>query len=123
MFDFERPRDRDFIETIKTLTGMCRFVIADITNPKSSPLELQATVPDYMIPFVPILQKGESPFSVFRGLKAKYDWVLDTLVYDSTENLLRGLDKAVICPALQKSEELMSRKASELKTRDIQDYL
>jgi hypothetical protein len=123
IFDFERPTNRDFTETIATLAGMCRFVIADITNPKSSPLELQATVPDYMIPFIPIIQKGESPFSMFRDLGAKYDWVLDTLVYDSTENLLKGLDKAVIYPALQKSEELTLRKASELKIRDIQDYL
>jgi hypothetical protein len=33
-----------------TLAGMSRFVIADIANPKSAPLELQAAVPDYMIP-------------------------------------------------------------------------
>ena len=45
-FDFERPAERDFTETIKTLAGLSRFVIADITNPKSSPLDLQATVPD-----------------------------------------------------------------------------
>ena len=36
---------------------MSRFVIVDITNPKSAPLELQAIVPEYMIPFVPILDK------------------------------------------------------------------
>jgi hypothetical protein len=53
MFDFERPTQRDFSETIKTLAGLSRFIIADITNPRSSPLELQATMPDYMIPFVP----------------------------------------------------------------------
>jgi hypothetical protein len=54
VFDFERPKRRDFTETIMTLAGMSCFVIADITNPRSAPLELQATVPDYMIPFVPI---------------------------------------------------------------------
>ncbi|MBV5343671.1 pentapeptide repeat-containing protein, partial [bacterium] len=53
VFDFDRPTDKDFTETIKTLAGISYFVIADITNPKSSPLELQATVPDYQIPFVP----------------------------------------------------------------------
>src|SRR6266566_7635429 len=36
--------------------------LVGITNPKSSPLELQATVPDYMIPFVPLIQAGEQPF-------------------------------------------------------------
>ena len=45
MFDFERPSQRDFTETIRTLAGMSRFIIADITNPKSSPLELQPCRP------------------------------------------------------------------------------
>ena len=47
VFDFEKPTQRDFTETIMTLAGMSLFVIADITNPRSAPLELQATVPDY----------------------------------------------------------------------------
>ncbi|ARV59125.1 hypothetical protein BZZ01_11170 [Nostocales cyanobacterium HT-58-2] len=123
MFDFDRPKDRDFTETIVTLCGMCRFIVADITNPKSSPLELQATVPSYMIPFVPILQEGEEPFSMFRDLKNKHDWVLNTLIYDSVENLVKGFKKAIILPALEKSEELMLRKARTLTTRDIGDYL
>jgi hypothetical protein len=66
VFDFERPKGRDFTETIKTLAGMSCFVIADITNPRSAPLELQATVPDYMISFIPILQDGESAFQCSR---------------------------------------------------------
>src|ERR1700719_2798214 len=81
VFDFERPKGRDFTETIKTLAGMSCFVIADITNPRSAPLELQATVPDYMIPFVPILQEGEPAFSMFVNLQTKYDWVLNSLAY------------------------------------------
>ncbi len=59
VFDFERPTARDFTETIMTLAGMRLFIIADITNPKSSPLELQAVVPNYMVPFVPIIQEGD----------------------------------------------------------------
>jgi len=80
MLDFEKPTQRDFTETIKTLAGLSRFIIADITNPKSSPLELQATMPDYMIPFVPIIQEEEEPFAMFQDLQQKYgDWVLDVL--------------------------------------------
>jgi len=56
LFDFEKPRTRDFTETIRILAGMSLFVIADISNPRSCPLELQATIPDYMVPFVPIIQ-------------------------------------------------------------------
>ena len=69
LFDFDKPTQRDFTETVKTLAGMSRFIIADITNPKSSPLELQATVPDYMVPFVPIQHEDEEPFSMFADLQ------------------------------------------------------
>jgi uncharacterized protein YjbI with pentapeptide repeats len=124
VFDFDKPSHRDFTETILTLAGMARFVVADISNPKSSPLELQATVPNYMIPFVPILQCGEEPFSMFRDLKQKYgDWVLDILEYDSIENLRAAFEPAIITPALEKHAELMARKAQDLVRRDIRRYL
>jgi len=54
VFNFDKPGTRDFTETIRLLAGLSHFVIADITNPRSAPLELQATIPEYMIPFVPI---------------------------------------------------------------------
>src|SRR4030095_7390523 len=66
VFDFERPTDRDFTETIMTLAGLCCFIIADITKPRSAPLELQATVPSYMTPFIPIIREGEEPFAMFK---------------------------------------------------------
>ena len=123
VFDFERSKERDFTETIITLAGLSCFIIADITNPKSSPLELQATVPNYMIPFVPIIQEGEQPFSMFRDLKGKYDWVLDILVYDTPSNLIRGLERAIVKPALEMRDELLSRKVEQLRMRHIEDYL
>jgi hypothetical protein len=59
------------------------------------PLELQATMPDYMIPFVPIIHEDEKPFAMFQDLKQTYgDWVLDVLQYDSADNFLKVLDKA-----------------------------
>ena len=123
MFDFERPKRRDFTETIKTLAGLSRFIIADITNPKSSPLELQATMPDYMIPFVPIIQEGEKPFSMFRDLKQKYgEWVLDVLEYDSADGLLAVLEPAVVRPALELSEQLLYKKTEEIRKRHVKDY-
>jgi hypothetical protein len=106
-----------------TLAGMCLFIIADITNPKSSPLELQAAVPNYMVPFVPIIQEGEEPFAMFKNLQGKFDWVLDLLTYDSTLHLISGLEEAVIKPALKKHDELLAKKVAELRIRHIRDYL
>lgn len=123
VFDFERPTDRDFTETVKTLAGMSRFIIADITKPKSVPLELQATVPDYMIPMVTIIQKGEKPFAMFQDLWTKHrDWVLRPLTYDSIEQLQRVFQKAVVDPANSKLLRLRKRKAERLELRDAADY-
>jgi hypothetical protein len=123
VYDFDRPTNKDFKETIKTLAGLCYFVIADITNPKSSPLELQAAVPDYQIPFVPIIQEGESPFAMMVDLQKKYDWVLDTLSYSSIETLIKALKPAIIDPAIQKHNELSVIKAREPKIRSASDFI
>ena len=123
VFDFEQPTSRDFTETIKTLAGMAYFVIADITNPKSAPLELQGTVPDYQIPFVPIIQTGEKPFSMMVNLQSKYDWVLETRSYNSGEELIKALKKAIIDPAIEKHQELQLIKAQKQKVLPVSEFL
>jgi hypothetical protein len=122
IFDFEKPAERDFTETVKTLAGLCRFIVADITNPKSSPLELQATVPDYMVPFVPIIAEGEDAFPMFVDLQVKYPWVLDLLVYTSVKELVAVIEPAIIQPALNKHAELLARRAQTIRTRHVSEY-
>jgi hypothetical protein len=76
-----------------------------------------------MIPFVPIIQEGEEPFSMFKDLKQKYGaWVLDVLEYDSAEGLIDVMNDAVVQPALDKAYELIDRKAEDLKKRHVRDY-
>ena len=123
IFDFEGSHERDFTETVKILAGLSLFVIADMTNPKSNPLELQATVPDYMIPFVPIIQEGENPFSMFIDLQQKYDWVMPVLEYDTKENLLATIGDAIIGPAVKKHDELVEKKTESLKVHNVKDFL
>jgi hypothetical protein len=123
VFDFERPTDRDFSETVKTLAGMSRFIIADITSPQSVPLEAQATIPDYMVPFIPLIEKGERPFSMFQDLWQKHrEWVLKPLVYSSIDQLASVFDKAIIKPANDTLLALRKRKAETLIMRDAADY-
>jgi hypothetical protein len=122
IFDFERSPDRDFTETIKALASLSLFVIADITQPKSTPLELQATVPELEIPFVPIVLAGEKPFSMFNDLR-KYGWVLKPLVYDSTSQLIEGFQVAILDRAWKKRKELEKRKSEQEELLSIGQYL
>ena len=124
IFDFERSSNRDFTETIKTLAGLSLFVIVDITNPKSAPLELEAIVPDYQIPFVPIIQKGEKPFAMFRDLTGKYDWVLGPVItYSSLDKLTEGFKKGILDRAWKKQQELAQRKAAPIEMQSIDDFV
>ena len=123
IFDFERSASRDFTETIKTLAGLSMFVIADITNPSSAPLELQATVPDYQIPFIPIIQKGEKPFAMFKNLSGKYFWVFEPLAYTSMDSLRRGFKKIFIDRAFAMRKRLLRQKAKTAVVQTVEDFL
>jgi hypothetical protein len=70
-------------------------VIADVTNPKSAPLELQATVPEVMVPFRPIIEEGEKPFAMLEDL-LQYDWVFQPIYYSSLDALIGSLDEKII---------------------------
>lgn len=121
IFDFDRPTDLDLTETVKVLAGLSRFVIADITNPRSVPLELQATVPDYEVPFVTIVEKGQPVFGMFDDLPRKYNWALTLMEYRSADTLLATFERNVVAPALEKSEEVRLKKAALPARRSADD--
>jgi hypothetical protein len=114
VFDFDRPTDKDYTETVQTLAGMSMFVIADLTSPKSTPLELEATVKQFKIPYIPIIDISVDPraFSMLVDLQKSFHWVLPTIKYESKEDLLDGenLKTYIIDPAFAKREQLREAK-------------
>jgi uncharacterized protein YjbI with pentapeptide repeats len=120
VFNFDKPETKDFTETVRLLAGLSHFVIADITNPKSAPLELQATVPQIMVPFLPIIQEGEKPFAMLEDLWIKHrDWVFEPLHYSSLDALAGALDEEIIGPAEARFDELIVRKAERLRGKHV----
>jgi uncharacterized protein YjbI with pentapeptide repeats len=113
-FDFESATQKDFTETVKVLSGMSRFIIADITSQKSSLLKLPADVPDNMIPLVPIYDRNEEPSPMFRDFKNSSERVLEVVEYDSAAGLIKALEDAVVKPALKKAEQMELKKAEAM---------
>ena len=109
LFDFKQPDTRNFRETVRILAHLSRFIVADLTEPKSIPLELETIVPQLPVPVQPILLRGYDEFSMFNDLRKTYHWVLATYQYTDIADLLASLGNKVIEPAEQKAQELSSR--------------
>ncbi len=108
LFDFEKPRAQTTLETINTLAGMSRFVIADITDAKSVLQELTMIVPHRpLLPIQPVLLSSQEEPGMFDFFRA-YPWFLKTLLYREQNELLESLEVKVILPAVQKAEELIT---------------
>ncbi len=110
LFDFDKPSSRNLTETVSTLAHIARFVIADITDAKSIPQELQRIVPSMpSLPIQPLLLSSESEYGMFRDLE-DYPWVLPTYRYESVEDLLDTLVEKVIAPVAAKAKDIEERR-------------
>lgn len=113
VFDFSRPEHTDLIETVVLLAGMSAFVIVDITDPRSTPMELQAIAPTFGVPIVPIVQSEQREFGSFPSLR-KLFWVLRTVRYTTVDDLITRLDGSIIEPARARSRLLDRVKRGEI---------
>jgi uncharacterized protein YjbI with pentapeptide repeats len=108
LFDFPRPASRTYTETIRTLAGLARFVIVDLSGP-SVPQEITAAVDLYEVPFVPILEEKRKDWSMFKDFLVK-ERVLKPVSFTDQNQLLQLLAKEVIAPA----EKLIEKRQQRL---------
>jgi hypothetical protein len=100
LFDFEKPDDRDLIESVIRYASVSRFVIADLSEPKSVPAELQAIVPQFpSLPVVTIIEGSEREYPVAGNILRRGSVVKKVVHYRDQAHLMSILDKKVLAPA------------------------
>ncbi|EJG1687814.1 pentapeptide repeat-containing protein [Vibrio alginolyticus] len=85
LFDFEVPSSRDITETVITLAALSKFIVADLSDPRSIPQELTSIVPHLpSVPVQPILELDDQEYGMFEHFK-NYPWVLPIKTYVSSD--------------------------------------
>jgi uncharacterized protein YjbI with pentapeptide repeats len=98
LFDFEKPTNRDIVETVSTLAHMSRFVIADITDAAMIREELEIITRNLpTIPIQPILQSTEKPYPSFDHIQ-KFPGVLGIYYYNDIEELQKSFNEKIVTP-------------------------
>ncbi len=104
IFDFARPDSLSFTETIVTMAGLAKFIVADLSGP-SVPAELGGTLKDL---HKPVLAFGKA-YALFPDLQ---DTTTVIAVKADDDRLLKKLEKK-----LPKLEKLHARRIRQLAKR------
>jgi len=87
IFDFVKPESRNISETVFTLAHISKFVIADISSPRSIPQELSTIIPRLSsVNFYPIIIENEREYGMFNDFDV-YPWVKPIRKYKMNEHL------------------------------------
>jgi hypothetical protein len=100
---------------------LSRFVIADITQPRSVTQELTAIIGSLpLLSIQPLILRPEEPPHAFIQDVLGSDSVLKLHRYTSSQDLLASFDEAIIAPADKKRDELEVKRLRviEEKLRD-----
>jgi hypothetical protein len=105
IFDFARPESRSYTETVITLAGLSKFIIADLSG-RSVPQELYAVVPHFKIPVIPILAGGKKAHALFTDI-LEYPWVIKPVLRFGSK---AQLTKLISADLVAKAEEVLQNR-------------
>lgn len=109
LFDFDGPESQDTTTTVTTLARLSRFVVADLTDERSSPHEIASFASELPVPIQPLVLEGYREYAMFNDLRRRHDWVLEPHRYENLKHLLSTFDEGVVEPAEAKARELRAR--------------
>jgi len=85
--------------------------VVEMTNPRSTPLEVQAIAPNYGVPVLPIVKGKATVPAMLCGLR-KFQWVHAPLRYEDRDDLIPKLRAWVDTRAALEAERLIQWKAA-----------
>lgn len=107
VFTFDKPMSRDLVEAIIGFAALSRFVIADLSEPRSVQQELEAIAPHFQsVPIVPLLNTRGREFATFESIRRRVNVVKPIVRYRDAEDLRRKLGTDVVPKAESKLEEV-----------------
>ena len=99
LFDVDGPDSQDATTTVTTLARLSRFVVIDLTDPRSSPYEIASFAREVPTVIRPLVWDEYREFGMFADLQRNYEWVLDTFRYEGLEHLVASFNEEVVRPA------------------------
>lgn len=110
VMDFAPPSNRDLTETITLLARMAKFIIVDVTAPRSSPHELAKIIEQLpSVPIQPIVHYRDKEYGMFEHY-ANYPWLMQTCIYSKKSDIIKNLKSLIIDKCEQKRLELFENK-------------
>ena len=100
--DFSKPSNRSLTETVRLLAHLARFIIADLSDAKCVPQELEAIIPFVKVPIKPILDAKSRLYGMFKDFYV-YNWVLGVYRYSNEQELIENIYPEIIQPAEEKA--------------------
>lgn len=107
VFDFTPPESKNVTDTVKLLAQMARYIIVDLSDPKSAPYELGiiSMLGLDSTPVVPLIASGQRPFSMLEDVLRK-PWSTQLVRYQDLDDISANLDEMLIKIAEAKVQEL-----------------
>jgi hypothetical protein len=97
IFDFDPPAGRTLGESILILAGLSRFVIADLSEARSLPAELEKILSQFRtLPVVPIIEHGQHAYALFEDLQLSPSVVGPIVEYQGQAHLLERIEVEVV---------------------------
>lgn len=111
IFDFKEPHNRDVIETAMTLAYLARFVIADVTEPRTIIQELSGIAEKNLsVPIQPIKSsRSKSNWAGYSNLNRR-ETVLEIYRYLNESDIRKNLKGKIIDPAESLRKKLLAKK-------------